>query len=89
MNREYTHTPVHLVSYRFRVPKRLHDRVGLQDLLLQRPSLGPAVARGHLSDVLEHQLRGFRLARAGLAADDDGLVGALREHPPVRLVRHL
>jgi len=73
------------------VTKRLHDGVGLEDLLLQRLRLLPRrrlllrPAR-HVGQELQHQLHGLRLAGAALAGDDDGLVPEVRHQVAVRVV---
>mmetsp|Transcript_11804 Transcript_11804/g.50590 ORF Transcript_11804/g.50590 Transcript_11804/m.50590 type:complete len:349 (+) Transcript_11804:2371-3417(+) len=83
-----------VVSHRLRVTERLEQWVGLQHFLLHRTSgaarVGALVdvprAPAHVREIVHYLLRRLRLARAGLAGDQDALARVLSAH---RLERRL
>lgn len=60
-----------VVPRRFGIPEALQERRRLQDLL------GDEIVRRAIDgrEILHHQLRRLRLSRAGLAGNDDHLIG--------------
>eukprot|EP00966_Prymnesium_polylepis_P106729 2470925-Prymnesium_polylepis.4 len=75
-----------VVAHRLGTAKRLHDRVGLQHPLILRVGhrLGAAGRRVRSCEVLEQDLGGLRLARAGFARDDDHLRRRALQHAEPR-----
>uniref|UniRef100_A0A2M4B0Z9 Putative secreted protein n=1 Tax=Anopheles triannulatus TaxID=58253 RepID=A0A2M4B0Z9_9DIPT len=70
-----------VVAHRFRITERFQDRVRLEDLLLN-----PRVLATDRCQVLEDELRAFRLTGTGFAGDDDALVLPVASHVRVRVV---